>query len=191
MGYRSVTQRVNLGKYSSPLDRGASAFAEATWLIVLTLIASGVPGSSWRCALLRCFGAKIAKGVVIKPRVRVKFPWKLCIGTDSWIGEGVWIDNLCSVSIGRDCCVSQEAYLCTGSHDWSSSSFDLRLGNISIEDCVWVAAKAVVGPGSRLHVGAIIGLGAVFTGEAPAWTIWRGNPAEKVGLRSIRDGNVP
>ena len=97
-------------------------------------VSSSIPGSAHRCFLLRAFGAKIGRGVNIKPRVKVKFPWRLIVGNHSWIGEAVWIDNLAEVEIGANCCVSQGAYLCTGSHDWNSRKFTLITKPIRVED---------------------------------------------------------
>src|SRR5262249_42902381 len=99
------------------LDRGRAPWVEALWLIVSTLLVdSSVPGSRHRVFLLRMFGASIGRRVAFKPRVRIKFPWRLEIGDDTWIGESVWIDNLAKVEIGSHCCISQGAYICTGSH---------------------------------------------------------------------------
>ena len=69
--------------------------------------------------MLTMFGARIGANVVLKPNIRVKFPWRLRIDDNSWVGQDVWIDNLAQVDIGSDTCISQGAYLCTGSHDWS------------------------------------------------------------------------
>ena len=41
--------------------------------------------------LLRLFGARVGRHVIIKPGVRVKYPWRLTIGDNSWIGERAWI----------------------------------------------------------------------------------------------------
>lgn len=166
-------------------DRGAGMLTEAVWVLVQSLLFSSViPGSGWRRAVLRFFGAKIGKKVIIKPRVRVKFPWRLEIGEFSWIGEAVWIDNLSAVRIGSHCCVSQGAYLCTGNHDWKKSSFDLKSAPISIEDRVWICAKAVIGPGVTVKEGAVLCLGAVATKELLPWTVNTGNPSACVGKRS-------
>lgn len=105
-----------------------------------------MPISSMRCALLRLFGAKIGKGVVIKPGVSVKYPWRLSIGDYSWIGENVWIDNLDNVSIGSNCCISQGAMLLCGNHNYKKSTFDLIIKPITIEDGAWIGAKSVVCP---------------------------------------------
>ena len=87
--------------------RGASPLTEALWLFLQwLLVSSWVPGSAHRRAILRLFGARIGRRVVIKPGVRVKFPWRLAIGDHSWIGEDVWIDNLVQVAIGSNCCIS-------------------------------------------------------------------------------------
>lgn len=165
-------------------DRGASRLKELAWLIVSGVLIDGpLPGSGWRAALLRAFGAEIGAGVVIKPRVRVKFPWRLEIGADSWIGEGVWIDNLAPVRISHDVCISQGAYLCTGNHDWSSPSFDLLTSGITIAAQCWVGARAKVAPGTEMQEGAILGLGAIGRGRLEPWKIYAtGVPAE-IGLR--------
>src|SRR5262245_16466396 len=105
-------------------QRGRPAIIEALWIVVeALLVKSFIPGSVHRCFLLRLFGAQIGRRVTMKPGVRVKFPWRLTIADDVWVGEDVWIDNLAKVEIGANACVSQGAYLCTGSHDWSASTF--------------------------------------------------------------------
>ena len=165
-------------------DRGASRRKELAWLILSELFVAGpIPGSGWRASILRAFGAKIARGVVFKPRVRIKFPWRFEVGANSWIGEGVWIDNLATVRIGHDVCISQGAYFCTGNHNWSSSSFDLITAGITIEDHCWVCARATVAPGTHMHEGAILGLASVGQGDLLGWTIYAGGAATEVGKR--------
>lgn len=118
--------------------------------------------------LLRCFGARVGSGVVIKPHVRVKFPWRLALYDSCWIGESVWIDNLADVIIGSNSCLSQGVYLCTGSHRWDISTFDLQTAPIVIHDGVWICAKAVIGPGVTIAEGAVVLLGSVVTQNVPA-----------------------
>jgi len=167
-------------------DRGASRAKELIWLVVSALLVDGpIPGSGWRAAILRAFGARIGTGVVLKPRVRIKFPWRLEIGPNSWIGEGVWIDNLALVSIGQNVCISQDAYLCTGNHDWSSRSFDLVTESITIEDHCWVSARATVAPGSYMQKGAILGLASLGQGIMKGWTVYSVGRAVEVGQRRL------
>ena len=179
---------MRLDRYSSKnFDRGASRIIDAVWLAAnAILLASWLPGSGWRVLLLRAFGADLGQGVIIKPGVRVKFPWRLRIGDHSWIGEKVWIDNLAEVRIGSNVCISQEAYFCTGSHDWSASTFDLVTHPIFIQDKAWVAARASVGPGVTIGEGAVLGLASNATKNLSAWSINLGSPALETGRRNVR-----
>lgn len=164
--------------------RGASQLKELAWLIISGVLVDGpIPGSGWRAAILRAFGAKIGTGVVFKPRVRVKFPWRLEIGPDSWIGEGVWIDNLAPVRIGHDVCISQGAYLGTGNHDWTSPNFDLLTSAITIAPQCWVCARATVAPGTDMQEGAILGLGAVGRGRLEPWAVYATGSPVQIGTR--------
>ena len=176
-----------LAQYSSAgFSRGRSAVVEAAWLVAQWLfVSSWLPGSAHRCWLLRLFGARIGHGAVIKPRVRIKFPWRLVVGEHSWIGEGAWIDNLAPVTIGANCCISQEAYLCTGNHNWRLRTFDLLAAPIVVKDGAWLAARTVVGPGVVVGEGAILGLGGVATNDIAEWTICAGVPAVEIGRRTM------
>lgn len=157
---------------NTDFERGASRLKEASWLLVSGLfVESWLPGSGWRVALLRLFGARIGEGVVIKPGVKVKFPWRLVVGDHSWIGERVWIDNLGQVTIGSHACLSQGAYLCTGSHDWSSERFDLIVAPITVADHAWICAFATLAPGSAIGEGAVVTMGGTIAGPVAAWTI--------------------
>jgi putative colanic acid biosynthesis acetyltransferase WcaF len=175
----------SLSGYSAHgFSRGRSRAVEAAWLIVqAVLVSSWLPGSWHRRVSLRAFGARIGSGVVIKPGLSVKFPWRLTIGDDTWLGERVWIDNLAQVSIGSSCCISQGAYLCTGSHDWSKPGFDLITRPIRIADHAWIAAAAVVAPGVVVGEGAVLTLGSVAAGDLAEWMIHRGNPATAIRRR--------
>jgi putative colanic acid biosynthesis acetyltransferase WcaF len=142
-------------------DRGRPALVEGLWWIAQgCLFATWLPGSGWRVALLRLFGARIGRGCVIKPRVRVKFPWRLLLGDHVWLGESVWIDNLAEVRIGSHCCVSQGVYLCTGNHDHRDEAFRLLTAPIVLEDEVWLGALCVVAPGVVISRGTVVRMGS-------------------------------
>ena len=179
---------VRLDLFANPeFSRGASWAVEFGWIILSgMLVESWVPGSRWRQALLRVFGARIGSGVVIKPRVRVKFPWRLEVGDHVWIGEGVWIDNLDRVTIGAHACISQGAYLCTGSHDWAKQSFDLITKPIQIGEGAWVAAHSVVAPGATLGETSVLTIGSVAIGELASRTIYSGVPAQAIKKRLVQ-----
>jgi putative colanic acid biosynthesis acetyltransferase WcaF len=160
---------------SSGFDRGRSAIVEGLWLVSRSVaFAHFNPLNASRVALLRIFGARIGRGVVVKPGVKVKFPWRFVVGDHSWIGEDVWVDNLAEVTVGSDSVVSQGAYLCTGNHDWSKESFDLQARPIAIGSQVWVAAKVSVGPGVAIGDGSVVSMGTVLTRSVPADHICEG-----------------
>lgn len=168
-------------------NRGRSILVETLWLFVSALLVqSRLPGSALRRMLLRLFGSKVGEGVVLKPGIKIKFPWRLEIGDHSWIGEDAWIDNLALVTIGSNACLSQGAYLCTGSHDWSSPTFDLIVKPITIGEGAWVGARSIIGPGVTVGDGAVLGLGSTTSKDLKPWCIYSGAPAEFVKKRVLK-----
>ena len=133
--------------------------------------------------LLRMTGASVGAGVVIKPRVTIKYPWKLAVGDHSWIGEQVWIDNLDQVTIGAHVCISQGALLLCGNHDYKKPTFDLITGPIVLEDGVWIGAKASVAPGVTCGSHSVLAMGSVATKNLEEWIVYQGNPALAVRER--------
>jgi putative colanic acid biosynthesis acetyltransferase WcaF len=180
-------KQVNNALYKTSLVIGASAIKQVLWYFcnILVLKNSLLPGSGIRIFFLRAFGARIGKGVVIKPSVNIKFPWKLQVGDQSWIGEKVWIDNLEQVVIGQSVCLSQGAFLLTGNHDYKKITFDLITAPIQLEDGVWIGAAAIVCPGVTCGSHAVLSVASVATKSLEPYSIYRGNPALKTGERII------
>jgi putative colanic acid biosynthesis acetyltransferase WcaF len=141
--------------------------------------------NSLKRMLLRIFGAKIGMGVILKPKINIKYPWMLSVGNHSWIGEGVWIDNLGNVEIGANCCLSQGVMLLCGNHNFSVSGFDLTVEEIRLEDGVWLGAKSIVTPGVTCGSHAVLTVGSIASKNLEAYSINRGNPAEKIKSRVI------
>jgi putative colanic acid biosynthesis acetyltransferase WcaF len=139
----------------------------------------------WRRCLLRAFGAKIGKGVLIRPSVNVTYPWKLSIGDWSWIGDGVTLYSLGTITIGDHAVISQQSYLCTGSHDYSSYSFDLYANPIHVQSEVWIASQVFIGPGVTIGYGAIVGAASVVLSDIPAEMICAGHPVKIIRARPV------
>jgi putative colanic acid biosynthesis acetyltransferase WcaF len=146
---------------------------------------SAWPFSGCKKFCLRLFGAKIGKGVVIKPHVHIKYPWRLKIGNDVWIGEYVWIDNLADVRIEDHVCVSQGALLLCGNHDYKKSTFDLITGDIELRQGCWIGAKSVVCPDVVVGSHAVLTVGSVASSSLDENGIYRGNPAVKIRERNF------
>lgn len=177
-----------LDQYSpSNYTPGASFFKQLLWFYLGDFLVQTplLPFSNLKAILLRSFGATVGQGVRIKPHVKIKFPWRLTLGDHTWLGEGLWIDNLAPVVIEDQVCLSQGTYLCTGNHDWSTATFDLRLAPIHIKRSSWIAAKAIIGPGVTVGEGAVLTIGSVTAQSLAPWTIYSGNPARAVKPRRL------
>ncbi len=152
---------------------------------VIFFKSSFFPFNFLKIFLLQLFGCSLGKGVVIKPNVNIKYPWKLSLGNYVWIGESVWIDNLDNVTIGNHVCISQGAILICGSHNYKKQSFDLITKEIILNDGVWVGAKSIILPGVVAESHAILSAGSVISKNLESFTVYKGNPAEKVGSRTV------
>ncbi len=181
-------KQVNLNHFNNSCYKQASKLKIILWYFTnMFLFKTMFPiPSSVKSKVLRVFGAKVGSGVVIKPNVNIKYPWFLTIGNDCWIGEDVWIDNLDQVSIGNNVCLSQGAYLLTGSHDYKKEAFDLMLGAIVLEDGVWIGAKSVVCPNVTCNSHSVLAVGSIATSDLDTYGIYQGNPALFKRKREIK-----
>jgi putative colanic acid biosynthesis acetyltransferase WcaF len=162
--------------------------ARLAWLIVrLTLWPLAwkrIP--ALRCFLLRCFGTKTNLRCELAASTRIEIPWQLSLGEFSAIGPRVHLYNLGPMSIGSRTIISQDVYLCGGSHDYTSPTFELLRCPITIGDDVWIAARAFIGPGVTIGNGAVVAAGAVVVKDVEPWTVVGGNPAKVIKQREIR-----
>jgi putative colanic acid biosynthesis acetyltransferase WcaF len=189
-----MTTHVDLTLTSNRGYRHArSAPVRIVWALVeaLVLINPVVTSYPLKRAVLRLFGARVGRNVIVKPGVRVKCPWHLTIGDNAWLGERCWIDNFVEVRIGANACISQGAYICTGNHDWSDPGMGRIVEPVAVEDGAWVGAFARIAPGVVVGREAIVTLGSVLVGDAAPRGIYRGNPAEWIRERTLRDSPGP
>lgn len=180
-------KKVNNAAYITTIDIGAGKLKQAAWYfanIVFFKNAFNISSAS-KVFLLKLFGAKLGRGIVVKPAVNIKYPWKLTIGDNTWIGEEVWIDNLSVVTIGANCTLSQGAMILTGSHDHTKETFDFISFPVTLHDGTWIGAKAVVYGGVTAGSHAILGINSVAENNLEPYTIYKGNPAIPVIKRLI------
>ena len=166
-------------------DRGAPRWKEALWVAVRCIFFQ-TPWpwpSAWRVGLLRAFDAKIGHGVVIRANVNISHPWRLEMGDHVWIGEDVGILSLAQVTIGSNVCISQRAYLCTGSHDFRREDFKLKVAPIRVHDGSWIAAASFIAPGVEIGPNAMVSAGSVVFKNVEPGTRVRGNPAGEETLK--------
>ncbi len=168
-----------------PGFRGRSVLMVQLWWIAQALFVHATPQAmyGWRRWIIRLFGAKIGRDVLIRPSVRITYPWRVTIGDRAWIGDGVELYSVGDIVIGHDAVISQGSYLCTGSHDHRDPSFPVFARSIVVEPEAWIAAQCLIGPGVRIGRGAVIGLRSLVLADVPAYAMAFGHPATVVGNR--------
>src|ERR1017187_1702220 len=179
---------VDLSSYSvAHFDRGAGKVRELIWIFVSFVLFRLCPLSlsPLKRSVLRAFGARVGIGVTIKPQVKITFPWKLTIGDHVWLGEECWLLNLDQIIIGNNVCISQRAFLCTGSHNYKLPTFDLVVKPITLQDGSWIGADSWVGPGVSIGTHAVLTAGSVASKNLEPYGIYRGNPAALLKQRVI------
>jgi putative colanic acid biosynthesis acetyltransferase WcaF len=176
----------NLDQFRMPPHfRGKPGIYVQLWWLVDALLFKTSPQVlyAWRRWLLRLFGAKIGKKVIIRPSVRITYPWKIIIGDFSWIGDHAELYSLGKIIIGDHVVVSQKSYLCTGSHHYNTEGFDIYEKPIIIEDKVWIATDVFIGPGVKVGTGAVIGARSTVLKNVEANGVYAGNPLQKIRNR--------
>jgi putative colanic acid biosynthesis acetyltransferase WcaF len=168
------------GNFVRTRNRGV----EALWMLVEILLISNPlqVSSTLRAWALRLFGARIGANVIMRPRVRVKFPWNLQIGDNCWIGEGVWIHNQGLVTIEDNAVVSQDTFITTGSHD-VYGSMDLVIKPVVIRRGAWLTSRCIVLQGVEIGQNTVVTPGSVVRGSLQPNCVYGGNPTALIRER--------
>ena len=168
-----------------PNFRGRSGwYVQLWWLVQSSLFAMSPQFMyGWRRWLLRVFGATIGEKVLIRPTATITYPWKVRIGDHSWIGDDVVLYSLGEIEIGCNVVISQRSYICTASHDYASSSFDIFAKSVNIKDEAWIATNVFVAPGVTINKGAVVGACSSVFSDVPEMIICIGSPAKPLRKR--------
>jgi len=176
----------NLKMFKIPPNfRGKSAFTVQLWWFVQAVFFKTSPQFlyGWRRFLLKLFGAKIGKNVIIRPSATVTYPWKISIGDYSWIGDDVVLYSLGEISIGSNTVVSQKSYLCAASHDYAKVDFPIFGNKIEISDECWLATDVFIAPGVKVGKQCVIGARSNVYKDMPEGWVCYGNPAKPIKKR--------
>jgi putative colanic acid biosynthesis acetyltransferase WcaF len=182
----NTPQLQDLKSFRLPANfRGRSGLSVQLWWLVQSTLFRASPQVMYgfRRWLLRLFGAQIGKAVIVRPSVRIPYPWKLKIGDYSWIGDDAVLYSFATITIGSNVVISQKSYLCAGTHDYRSPAFDIKAFPIVIEDEAWVAADVFVAPGVTIGRGAVVGSRSSVFSNLPAMMVCVGSPARPVHRR--------
>lgn len=177
----------DLSRFVLPADfRGrAGWYVQLWWLMQATLFACSPQFLyGWRRFLLRLFGMRVGKGVIIRPSVTITYPWKVSIGDHSWVGDDVVLYSLGEIEIGANSVVSQKSYICAAGHDHHSLGFDIFARKVTIRDEVWIATDVFIAPGVTIGRGAVVGARSSVFENLPEGMICLGTPAKPVAKRN-------
>lgn len=169
----------------SPDFRGRGKLVTLLWQLVQSTLfrLSPQPLFAWRRFLLSAFGAKVGRGVLIRPSARVTYPWKVVFGDYCWIGDDAEIYSLGPITIGANAVVSQRSYICAGTHDYGDIAFPLVAKPVTIEPEAWISTGCFVAPGVTIGRGAIVAACSTVLADVPAAAIVAGAPARFVRTR--------
>lgn len=140
-----------------------------------------------RLLILRIFGAAVDLRAEISGSAKIQFPWLVKAGSHIAIGPRVTLYNLDGIEIGNQVIISQDAYLCGGTHDYTLPTIPLVKKKIKIGRGAWIAAGAYIGPGVTIGEGAVVGARAVVVKDVEPWTVVAGNPARVLKTRIIQN----
>lgn len=104
------------------------------------------------------------------------------------LAQNVMCYNVAKIILRTQSVVSQDAYLCSASHNIDSPHHELVASPIEIQDQVWVAADAFIGPGVTIGQGAVVGARAAVFKDVEPWTVVGGNPARVIKERMRAEG---
>ena len=144
------------------------------------------PLNFWRLFVLKAFGAKIHGTPFVHQRARIQIPWNLTMHHRACLGDRANAYSLGEIEIMEAATVSQEAYLCSGTHDIEHESFSLIVKKITIGKNAFVGARAFIMPGVIIGENAVIGACSVVTKNVDNDQIVAGNPAKVFGTRKVK-----
>jgi putative colanic acid biosynthesis acetyltransferase WcaF len=172
--------------YSSPWPL-RRRFALLAWGYVWSITCRWTPKpfNRWRLVVLRCFGAEIHGSPFVHQRARIQQPWNLVLRDHACVGDRAAIYSLNRIELHERATIAQEAYLCTGTHDFSQPHLPLQTAPIEIGVGAFVGARAFIMAGVTVGAGCIIGAMSVVTHDVPPGAIVAGNPARVLGQRGV------
>ena len=178
----------DLSKFSVPKEfRGRSKIIVQLWWITHSLLFKPSPQIfyGWRRFLLRLYGAKLGRNVLIRPHVTITYPWKIEIGDNSWIGDDCVLYSLDKITIGNNVSIAHKVYLNTGGHNYQVETFDITSSPIVIEDECWITNDVYVAPGVTIGKGTVVGARSSVFKNLPAGKVCVGTPAMPIKERIV------
>ena len=139
----------------------------------------------WRVLVLKIFGANLLGTPFIHSTAKIQIPWNLTMKHRACLGECANAYSLGKIDIQEGATIAQEAYLCTGTHDFNDPSLQLITKPITIGKNSFIGARVMILPGVCIGYRVIVGAMSLVSKDVPDHQIVAGNPAKKIGERPI------
>ena len=163
-----------------------------------------------RAHFVRFQGARVGRKCLIGSGVRIDRPWTAKFGLRCVLDPQVWIDTVSDnasfqvgdytfigrgahifisemVSIGSNCLIGDGVIISDHKHNIEQGKLIGSQGctsdPVDIEDDVMLSVRSIILQGVSIGKGAVVGPGAVVTGNIPPYSIAAGAPARIVGKR--------
>lgn len=183
-------QRV-IYRQSSPYESGrgiVERLLQLAWNYAWLLLCAWTPKpfNAWRLMWLRLFGCKLHGKPFVHPLARITVPWNLTMHDRSALGERATAYTLGPIELGQRSTIAQEAYLCTGTHQFDDPNIPLVTAPIVVKADSFVGARAFVLPGVTIGTGTVVGACSVVTRDLPDWVFAAGNPCRPTKDRKFQ-----
>lgn len=187
-GQTQTTHAVNPPNARFPRPASDGVLKAALWRIIWCVaFRTGIGGNRWRVMLLRLFGAQVHPTVAIAASVWIDYPWNLSIGCEGVISHRVKLNCNGSIHVGQRVRISQYTYICTHTHDTTTTAMTIRCLPVTVGDDVWIGADTYIDPGVTIGPRTVVGARTSVMNDAPADAIVVGNPGTAVRRR---EGNA-
>lgn len=138
---------------------------------------------SVRPALARLCGMKCEAGAVLQKGIFYGNPKNVSIGTKSIVCRGAFLDGYDKITIGSNVAIAFQVTFITSTHELGTK--ERRVGKLSgspivVGDGVWIAARAIIGPGTEIGAGSMISAGAALMQSVPANSLVAGVPGKVI-----------
>ncbi|MXV17440.1 putative colanic acid biosynthesis acetyltransferase [Hufsiella ginkgonis] len=179
---------VNQDTYRGPSFSLRNRLGRIAWQVTAFLLVrfSPRPLHGWRSFVLRCFGAKVGRGVHVYPNVKIWAPWNLQLDDECGIADGAILYSQALITVGKRAIISQGSNICTGTHDYTLKGHPLIAKPIVIGDEAWIASESFIHPGIIIGNGCVIGARSVVTKNMPEWMVCAGHPCKALKPRIMK-----
>lgn len=156
----------------------------------LNYVVGYIPIWHVRKAIYKLCGMKIGSDSYILMGTKIMCPWRIKIGSGTYINENCFIDGRGELIIGNNVSISRGTNILTGTHDSHSERFEFVSMAVKIEDNVWTGINSIIMPGVILKKGCILAAGSVAIRQkidTVECSIYSGVPAVKIGKRNLSE----